>query len=438
MPAAKRPLDRTISYESFLRERRKLQALLLSVAIFAATVSFALASVIYAQDANYSLAAQQYVESCSSTAREQSATIDRERKHFEGVRLALDASRSKLEESRSTIRRLEERLSSVERKRERQVQEYEKMLRERDEELRDVAGRIEAAMDGTGEDGPSRPGTDEITSGLRRAVDRLSLRLDQVTDEKEKLNLGYRDLARHSKQLANSYGVMQQKYFQTTSMFHHTLEDVTHELDALRFNNNQVSDEFQHVLQYVQRLQSSSERQHSVILDLTAMVHSLHSSLQVSREDLKTQATESMYAVEAIAGATNEYNAMRAAAYELERAGYMQYMEMRLERLEDEALGAVQAVADAAGKLEYERKLEEEERWRSYAREAESILAGMHDNMYDEGGEDGPIFDAETSVLKTAISRRIEAGIKSLRRYVHPSNYLNRREEDVAKIPKRD
>ena len=88
-----------------------------------------------------------------------------------------------------------------------------------------------------------------------------------------------------------------------------------------------------------------------------------------------------------------------------------------------------------SGKLEYDRKVEEEGRWRSYTEEAESILNNVQVGIIHNDIKDGtnPIDErkgnTETSVLKAAISRRIEEGIISLRSYIHPYNYLKHRDE---------
>ena len=172
-------------------------------------------------------------------------------------------------------------------------------------------------------------------------------------------------------------------------------------------------------------LQQSYEQQQSIIA-------SLHSSLELKREELETQRRDSIHAVDAVALASTEVALLKAQSYEFERSHYMEQMEMKLEMLEYEAFGAVQAVANAAGKLEYDRKVEEEGRWRSYTEEAESILNNVQDGIIHKdssNASDEKKGNSETSVLKAAISRRIEEGVISLRRYIHPYNYLKYRDE---------
>ncbi len=96
------------------------------------------------------------------------------------------------------------------------------------------------------------------------------------------------------------------------------------------------------------------------------MIKSLQSSLTSCKEDIETQRQESINAVEAVVHASNQFALVKAQAHELERINYIEHMELTIDRIEDEAIDAVHAVATAAGKLEYERKLEEEERWKRY------------------------------------------------------------------------
>ena len=68
--------------------------------------------------------------------------------------------------------------------------------------------------------------------------------------------------------------------------------------------------------------------------------------------------------------------------------------------------------------------MEEEERWQRYTKEAESILGSIRNNVQDD--EIRVVSDTdviETSVLRAAISRRLEEGLTSLRSYVYPYNY---------------
>ncbi|KAL7510526.1 hypothetical protein ACHAXN_008220 [Cyclotella atomus] len=250
---------------------------------------------------------------------------------------------------------------------------------------------------------------------LIHTVESLTQQLKIVSEEKDNLSTGHDDLNTSLMALNADY-------------------------DLLEFKYHEMAFFLSPILTYIQCLLRTSEQQHAIILELTSLVHSLHSSLDLSRSDAQIQSTESQYAVGAVAAAAGEIVVEQTARYELERTVYMNEMEQQLTRMEDEALGAVQAVAAAAGKLEYERKIEEETRWKRYIEEVEKTLGGIgahveNDKMMsgddtkdasnkerdDLGDLQGIV---ETSVLRAAISRKIEEGIASLQKYIHPYNYL--------------
>ena len=108
----------------------------------------------------------------------------------------------------------------------------------------------------------------------------------------------------------------------------------------------------------MKHLERTSEQQNSLIIELTSLAADLRSSLEGSRSDLETHAAESARAVEAMALVA----IANARASETERAIEAERMELKLERMEDEAVGAVDTVGQAAGRLEYECKVEEEGR----------------------------------------------------------------------------
>ncbi|KAL7462227.1 hypothetical protein ACHAXS_002612, partial [Conticribra weissflogii] len=211
--------------------------------------------------------------------------------------------------------------------------------------------------------------------------------------------------------------------------------------DYLQFTYTQTMNSFfAPILQYVQNLQRTSERQHSLILELTSLVHSLQTSLELKRAYAETQSIESIHAVSAIASAANEIARAKEEKYILEKENYMDYMKRRLDRLEEEAFGAVQAVAEAAGKMEFERKRDEDLWWKGYVEEVERVLGeisveaeeelvGGSSNGDEESSGVGTVGNknlgmVETSVLRAAISRRVEAGIVSLRQLIHPNYYF--------------
>ena len=230
-----------------------------------------------------------------------------------------------------------------------------------------------------------------------------------------------------------------QQLYEETQFFNNVQSDILHH------NYFELANDFRSILIYTNSLQHSYEEQSNVISDLSAIVQQLRSSLATTREDLEVQRRDSILAVNAVSVASNELSIQKTQKYEMERVDYIDYMDIQLAQLEDEATSAVQAVATASGKLEYERKIEEEGRWRSYIEETEYILGGL----IPDKAQDGHIHDIsnadrlvntdiiiteEPSVLKAAISRRIEDGITSLRSYIHPYNYLKQKEDKKGRM----
>jgi hypothetical protein len=336
------------------------------------------------------------------------------------------------------------------------MEEYALMFHRHESDWREAMDRIKVWRGDERRDDSSESGTKENEESLHRrneddkqrlfaerdrelirTVESLTHQLKTVTEEKDTLHISCSELS-------------------------DLLDQVSSQYDQLEFAHDQLTNDFfAPILSYAQGLQLTSERQHSIILEMTSLVHSLRSSLELTRSASQTQFVESQYAVETIATAAGVFASRQTQLYETERASYMKRMEERLTQTEEEALGAVRAVAEAAGRLEYERKVEEESRWRSYVKEVEKTLDGIgrgtesdvlshigdeedefsressregtgeDDNDWEnglEGAED--LRDmTETSVLRAAITRRIEEGMASLRKYVHPYNYLREERE---------
>lgn len=248
----------------------------------------------------------------------------------------------------------------------------------------------------------------KLKKELERSMRTHKMQMKLVTDTMAELKDRYQHLLKDTKLVSMQYDTLQHNYMELANAF------------------------LSPVLIFAKHLQQSYEQQQSIIADLTQKIHSLHSSLELKREELETQRRDSIHAVDAVALASTEVALLKAQSYEFERSHYMEQMGMKLEMLEYEAFGAVQAVANAAGKLEYDRKVEEEGRWRSYTEEAESILNNVQDGIIHKdssNASDEKKGKTETSVLKAAINRRIEEGVISLRRYIHPYNYLKYRDE---------
>mmetsp|Transcript_1480 Transcript_1480/g.3115 ORF Transcript_1480/g.3115 Transcript_1480/m.3115 type:complete len:610 (-) Transcript_1480:812-2641(-) len=416
---------------AFDRERRKVKALLLFSLTYIIMILYAVSAVVYTQNCNHNLAILRIDAINSRTTQEQSEIIKREMGMHAQSRIILGTVREHLEHSQETVMQLKQALADARKTHKIEIQEYKAIFQQHDEELSDAVERIQI-LRGDKEDS---------------AIDMAWLRMDELMEDNSELSNDLKKARKASNDIARVQ-LRDKELIKTVESLTRQLKLATDEkdkllshskiiatrYDLLQHNHIEMSDAFfAPILIYTQNLQQSSEQQHSIILDLTSLIHSLHSSLEISRADLETQVVESVHAVDAIAGITTELAHVKTQAYEMERVHYMEHMEFQLERLEDEAMGAVQAVAEAAGKLEYERKLEEEGRWSSYVEEAESILGGIRENVQDGSALDKSVnvIDgiSETSVLRAAISRRIEEGISSLRSYIHPYNYLKERED---------
>jgi len=217
---------------------------------------------------------------------------------------------------------------------------------------------------------------------LAQTNKRHNTQMKELTNINEALERDYDEINTHAKHMSMQYNLLQHSHTELINIY------------------------LAPILNYTNKLQQSYEEQHSIILDLSKLIKSLQSSLTSCKEDIETQRQESINAVEAVAHASNEFALVKAHEHELERISYIEHMELTIDRIEDEAIGAVNAVATAAGKLEYERKLEEEERWKRYTNEAESILGSIRNNV---------VQDDEIRVLDTDIYK---VGDISMRRVV--------------------
>ncbi|KAL7539802.1 hypothetical protein ACHAXR_009622 [Thalassiosira sp. AJA248-18] len=419
------------------RERRKWKFLLLFSVVYTAVILFAFSSIIYVIVFDHHLATLKRDARVSMAAQIQSQIIQREMHKHKRTRIILRSVHERLDDSQEMVMKLQNELAHTTQTYTDQILEYKSIVQQHEEELSDAVERINLL----------RGDKEESNS----ALDLAWLRIDEFMEENNELSNGLKKERARNRELGNTVELLTGQLQVVThkkdkwNKLHDDLLDrsivLTTKHDLLQHNHNEMAEAFlAPILVYIQKLQRTTEQQHSIILELTSLVHSLHSSLEITKENLETQATESMHAVDAVAVATNDFILAKTVSYEMEREHYMQHMEMQLERLEDEAMGAVQAVATAAGKLEYERKIEEEGRWRSYVNEAETILGGIRDNIQENGSTrdndnivgNNLVGIGESSVLRAAISRRIEVGIASLRSYMHPYNYLKEREDDAA------
>ena len=362
-----------------------------------------------------------------AAVRELTGRWEREAGDHRTSRDELRDARGELDESRTDASRCREEAALA-------VASLGREIRERDDEIRRMAERIDVL----------RGDVEESTS----AKDAAWLRMDELMEENDALSRESREARRSSDACRSREASLIDEIDDLTRRMERTADErdeATADIDVLIADANAASIRYDllmrdhgemsdaylaPLLAYVGGLQASSDRQHSIILDLTSLVHSLHASWKVDRADAEVRAWESFRAADAVALVTGQLAVERAVAHEAERMEYMQRMETLLDMLEGEAVGAVTAVAEAAGRLEYERKVEEEGRWRGYTMEAESILRSLaRDDENVEGGGDGSARGAgisDTSLLRTVISRRIEEGMASLRSYYHPYNYLTK------------
>ena len=346
------PLDNVAHPAVVSTDMRRLMLISIAYIIFILTTSSA---IIYAQHVNHTFVILQ------RDARHAVTTGNITGKH-EQCRTTLNDVHRQLDSSRGANKKLVD----VSRYYEAQIEEQKRVIQLGAKDLDDALERINIL----------RRDKEESSAAM---IESLTHQLTRTSREKD-------ELSEQSKLMAAEH-------------------------DLLQHNHNDIMRLVAPAFLYIQKLHLSSEQQRSIILELTSLVHSLRASVEVSQTTIEMQTAESMQAVTAISNVAAE----QSQTFEMERAQYMAYMEHQLERLDQEAMGAVQAVAEAAGNLEYERKREEEERWRNYVAEAESIMI-MNNNMHGNG---------DMSVLKTAVTRRIEKWIASLRNFVHPYNYSN-------------
>lgn len=378
------------------------------------------------------------------------STIDQYKSLLKESNMSADRVKQTLTETKNMNTHLKEAMVRMEVEHKEQIGEYRSIFKQHDNDLNEALGRIKVLRGDRKDHGT--------------ALDMAWLRMDELLEENNELSHHLNEAKKQQlfvardKELINTVESLTQQLTSVSdekdniiSMcddLNNLLIMLNQDYELLEFTHHQLADLFSPILTYVRSLQLTSEQQHAIILELTSLAHSLHTSLALTESDAQIQSIESNNAVDAIAAAAGKMVSEQTARYDLERSIYMEQMERTLARMEDEALGAVQAVAEAAGKLEYERKIEEETRWRSYVEEVERTLGSIgvqtENDLRDESADgllnskvksknnqllqDRPEYNleglVETSVLRAAISRRIEEGIASLQKYIHPYNYL--------------
>lgn len=251
---------------------------------------------------------------------------------------------TKLNQSQQLNAQLKGAMAQLELEHTSQIEEYKSIFNQHDDDLNEALSRIKVL----------RGNKDDKMS----ALDMAWLRMDELLEENNELSHHLNEAKKQQLFVARD-----RELINTVESLTQQLKSVSEEKDELNASNDDLNTllvllnqeyellEYNHqemvrllfpVLPYVQSLQYTSEKQHSIILELTSIVHSLHSSLELSQSDAQIQSTESQYAVDAIATAAGELVLQQTANYDMERALYMEKMEQKLTRMEDEALGAVQ------------------------------------------------------------------------------------------------
>eukprot|EP00956_Cyclotella_meneghiniana_P009092 scaffold12454_cov80-Cyclotella_meneghiniana.AAC.5 len=440
----------------------RIAALIFSVSNFLALIT--LSSVLYTLDFNHKFELMQkksmhvsIVDKYNTLYEESVTSVNEYRSKLwvsqqsnEQLKGAMAYTENELSQCQQMNGRLKEAMVHIEADHNAQIEEYKSIFKQHDNDMNEALSRIKV-LRGDKEDKTS-------------ALDMAWQRMDELLEENNELShhlskaKNHQHFVARDRELINTVESLTQQLI-TVSDEKNNLSNlcddlntllnlVNKEYELLEFTHQQIAGYLSQVLSYVKSLHCTARKQHGIILELTSLVHSLHSSLELSESNAQVQTTESIYAIDALATAAGQMVSRQTAQYEMERTHYMEHMERKLTRMEDEALGAVQAVAAAAGKLEYERKIEEENRWRSYIEEVERTLSDLTvqtDNdllsqSQNEAGSNGGLPEEESphhrrqpsdideiiekSVLRAAISRRIEEGIASLQKYIHPYNYL--------------
>lgn len=170
---------------------------------------------------------------------------------------------------------------------------------------------------------------DTLQTDTTRVIQDLTLQSNCLTNEKFKLTTDYDQLLVRMDDMSSRYATLQREY------------------------EYRMSEPFlAPILANVHKLEQYSELQHSIILNLTSVMESLYASLDNRREDVEALQLQSSRAVKAVAEA---YGGL-AMETTVTNKKYMEEMRMHLEELEQEAIGAVQAVLEAGRSVRVREK----------------------------------------------------------------------------------
>jgi hypothetical protein len=313
---------------------------------------------------------------------------------YQHTKTLLQTAEDTAKQSQEEISRIVEEMTESDRSYKLLIEDYKAIAQQHDNDKNSALERI-AALRSQKEDSSS-------------ALDMVWLRMDELLHENNDLNSQLKLTEKKLESKVEYLILERDKLLRRTDVLEETNKSLLTQSELLQYDHKYAMNFFfAPILRHTLNLQQTSEHQHSVIVDLTSLVRSLHDSLENIEGDLDTQIVVTH---------------AQSKVHEMERLSLMRSMEAKLQQLEEEAVGAVNAVATASGKLEFERKSEEQMRWNEYVSQVESILGDMPSDT-----EEGII---ETSVLRAAITRRVETGLNALKKYVHPRQFVNKKDDD--------
>lgn len=400
---------KTTPTKLYTHKRRRYQQITIiwiQTVLCFAVILFLLVSVMYTLIFTHNIHVLQ-MDSIHQDAIDKYTSIlqDREQQ-FQHTKSLLKKAESKAKQYHETIARIAEEMTKSDTSYKLLIEDYKAIAQQHDDDMKTALERIEAL----------RSQKEESSS----ALDMAWLRMDELLQEHSELSSQLKLTKAQLRSRVESLTLQLNQLSQTKSVLEeynkNLISQNDHQEQTLEYVMNVL---FMPILVYALDLQHTSEHQHSIIVDLTSMVRSLKESLDNSVSDLDTQIVVAQ---------------MNTKVHEMERLSLVQSMEAQLERLEYEAVGAVKAVAEASGKLEFERKIEEETRWREYVFQVESILGDISssadDGLHSRSDTSNNIMDGivETSVLRAAISRRVEQGLTILKEYVHPHHFVKKKD----------
>lgn len=380
----------TTPSNAFANETRQKNVILCQTILFFALILFVLMSIMYTLTVSHNFEMLKN-EALHRDIIDELQELERKYQH---VTTQLNIAENNAEQSQLSMTRIVDEMKDSERSYKMLIEDYKAIAQQHDDDKNAALSRI-AALRGQKEDSSS-------------ALDLAWLRMDDLLHENNdlssQLKLAKRNLEDKIKHLTRE----RDNLLQREDDFEEQNKELLAQNELQQYNHEYTMKFFfAPLLRQTLNLQQTSEHQHSIIVDLTSSVRSLHQSLENSESDLDTQIV--------VAHAQSK-------VHEMERLSLMQMMEAQMQQIEEEAVGAVNAVATASGKLEFERKTEEQTRWNEYVSEVESILG----DMSSETGEG----IMETSVLRAALTRRVESGLNALKKYVHPYHFVNKKDDD--------